>query len=107
MQQAPSTEQYRKMFVAKPGWKLVDSDYSSAELFIAAYLSGDKQLLFAIEQGYDLHSYSSFLIFGQKWLDAGGSAEPVGKPPTKEAADLRKKSKTFRSLYFTVPGSFF
>jgi DNA polymerase-1 len=39
------------MFVAKPGWKLVDSDYSSAELFIAAYLSGDKQLLFAIEQG--------------------------------------------------------
>jgi DNA polymerase-1 len=71
MQQAPSTEQYRKMFVAKPGWKLVDSDYSSAELFIAAYLSGDKQLLFAIEQGYDLHSYSSFLIFGQKWLDAG------------------------------------
>jgi DNA polymerase I-like protein with 3'-5' exonuclease and polymerase domains len=38
------------MFVAKPGWKLVDSDYSSAELFIAAYLSGDKQLLF-IEQG--------------------------------------------------------
>jgi DNA polymerase I-like protein with 3'-5' exonuclease and polymerase domains len=33
MQQAPSTEQYRKMFVAKPGWKLVDSDYSSAELY--------------------------------------------------------------------------
>jgi hypothetical protein len=33
---------------------------------------------------------TSFLIFGQKWLDAGGSAEPVGKPPTKEAADLRK-----------------
>jgi DNA polymerase I-like protein with 3'-5' exonuclease and polymerase domains len=28
-----------------------DSDYSSTELFIAAYLSGDKQLLFAIEQG--------------------------------------------------------
>jgi DNA polymerase I-like protein with 3'-5' exonuclease and polymerase domains len=39
------------MFVAKPGWKLVDSDYSSAELFIAAYLSGDKQLLFALIEG--------------------------------------------------------
>ena len=103
MQQAPSTEQYRKMFVARPGWKLVDSDYSSAELFIAAYLSGDKQLMFAIEQGYDLHSYSSFLIFGQKWLDAGGSAEPVGKPPTKEAAALRGKSKnlSFSLLYGT------
>jgi DNA polymerase I-like protein with 3'-5' exonuclease and polymerase domains len=38
MQQAPS-EQYRKMFVAKPGWKLVDSVLFT-ELFIAAYLSG-------------------------------------------------------------------
>jgi DNA polymerase I-like protein with 3'-5' exonuclease and polymerase domains len=48
MQQAlqSSTE---KMFVAA-GWKLVDSDYSSAELFIAAYLSGDKQLLFALSK---------------------------------------------------------
>jgi DNA polymerase I-like protein with 3'-5' exonuclease and polymerase domains len=61
MQQAPSTEQYRKMFVAKPGWKLVDSDYSSAELFIA--ISGDKQLLFAIEQGYD----SSQLLHSNIW----------------------------------------
>jgi hypothetical protein len=46
------------MFVAKPGWKLVDSDYFSAELFIA-YLSGDKQLLFALSKGmtqsYFLH----------------------------------------------------
>jgi DNA polymerase I-like protein with 3'-5' exonuclease and polymerase domains len=105
--QHPSTEQYRKMFVAKPGWKLVDSDYSSAELFIAAYLSGDKQLLFAIEQGYDLHSYSSFLIFGQKWLDAGGSAEPVGKPPTKEAADLRKSLKPFVLSTLRYRSSFF
>lgn len=103
MQQAPSTEQYRKMFVARPGWKLVDSDYSSAELYIAAYLSGDKQLIFAIEEGYDLHSYSAYLIFGQKWLDAGGSDKPVGKPATKEAAGLRGKSKnlSFSLLYGT------
>jgi hypothetical protein len=87
------------MFVAKRDGN--DSDYSSAELFIAAYLRR-QAVTVCIEQGYDLHSYSSFLIFGQKWLDAGGSAEPVGKPPTKEAADP-EKSKTFRSLYFTVP----
>jgi hypothetical protein len=50
---------------------------------------------------------SSFLIFGQKWLDAGGSAEPVGKPPTKEAADLRKSLKPFvLSLYGTGVVSF-
>ena len=28
MQQAPSTEQYRRIFVPEPGWDLVDSDYS-------------------------------------------------------------------------------
>lgn len=103
MQQAPSTEQYRSMFVPRPGWKLVDSDYSSAELYIAAYLSGDRKLIYAIEMGYDLHSYSAYQIFGQKWLDAGGSATPVGKPPTKEAAGLRGKSKSlsFSLLYGT------
>lgn len=108
MQQAPSTESYRSMFVPRPGWKLVDSDYSSAELYIAAYLSGDKQLIYAIEQGYDLHSYSAYLIFGQKWIDAGGSDKPVGKPPTKEAAGLRGKSKnlSFSLLYGTGVVSF-
>jgi hypothetical protein len=37
------------MFVAKPGWKFVDSD-SLAELFIAAYSSGDKQLMSALSK---------------------------------------------------------
>jgi hypothetical protein len=55
--------------------------------------------LFAIEQGYDLHSYSSFLIFGQKWLDAGGSAEPVENHLLKKLQTL-EKSKTFRSLLY-------
>lgn len=103
MQQAPSTEQYRKMFIPRPGWKLVDSDYTSAELYIAAYLSGDKTLIYAIEHGYDLHSYSAYQIFGKAWIEAGGSATPVGKPPTYEAAEMRKKSKnlSFSLLYGT------
>jgi hypothetical protein len=74
------------------------------KLFIAAYLSGDKQLLFAIEQ--DLHSYSSFLIFGQKWLDAGGSAEPVGNHLLK-TADLRKSLKPFVLSTLRYRSSFF
>ena len=103
MQQAPSTEQYRSMFIPQPGWKFIDSDYSSAELYIAAYLAKDEKLIYAIENGYDLHSYSAYQIFGQKWLDAGGSATPVGKPPTNEANALRKKSKglSFSLLYGT------
>lgn len=103
MQQAPSTEQYRRMFIPTPGWKLIDSDYSSAELYIAAYLSQDPKMLEAIKKGYDLHSYSAYQIFGQAWLDAGGEKEPVGKPKTPEANAMRKKSKgaSFSILYGT------
>ena len=103
MQQAPSTVQYRRMFIPEENSKLIDSDYSSAELYIAAYLSNDKQMIKAIENGYDLHSYSASLIFGQRWIDAGGEAEPTGKPKTKDANDMRKKSKglSFSLLYGT------
>lgn len=103
MQQAPSTEQFRRMYVPRTGWKLIDSDYSSAELYIAAFLSKDEKMIYAIKHGYDLHSYSASLIFGDKWLEAGGSATPVGKPPTPEANGLRKKSKglSFSLLYGT------
>ena len=102
-QQAPSTEEYRRMYIPRPGWKLVDSDYASAELYIAAYLSKDPILLEAIKNKYDLHSFSAYHIFGDKWIDAGGSATPVGKPNTKEANGLRKMSKglSFSLLYGT------
>jgi hypothetical protein len=79
------------MFVAKPGWKQIQLLFCRG---IAA-LSRDKQLLFAIEQGMTF-SYSSFLMFGMVECRRG-SAEPVGKPPTKKLQTL-EKSKTFSSL---------
>ena len=103
LQQSPSTEQYRRIYIPRVGWSLVDSDYSSAEVYIAAFLSQDKNMLHAVKMGYDLHSYSAYQIFGQRWLDAGGSAEPMGKPDTKEANAMRKQSKgaSFSLFYGT------
>jgi DNA polymerase I-like protein with 3'-5' exonuclease and polymerase domains len=108
MQQAPSTEEFRRIYIPQPGWKLVDTDYASAELYLAAYLSKDEGMMSSIAKGYDLHSASAFQIFGQGWLDAGGSSEPVGKPATKEANAMRKKSKgaSFSILYGTGVVSF-
>ena len=82
------------MFIPTPGWKLTDSDYSSAEMVISAYLSKDKNLLQAVENGWDIHGYSAYLIFGQKWIDAGGEQEPKVKPATKEAGKLRGMVKS-------------
>jgi DNA polymerase I-like protein with 3'-5' exonuclease and polymerase domains len=103
LQQMPATEEYRRIIVPRKGWKLVDSDYSSAELFLAAFLSKDTNLLYAVKHGYDLHSYSAYLIFGDSWIEAGGEKEPIGKPKTKEANKLRKTSKSlsFSLLYGT------
>ena len=103
MQQAPSNEKFRRIYIPQKGWKLVDSDYSSAELYLAAYLSKDVKMLWAIENKLDLHSYSAYQIFGQLWLDAGGEEMPAGKPKTKEANNMRKLSKgcSFSILYGT------
>ena len=92
-QQAPSTEQYRRIFIPGKGRKLVDSDYSSAELVLAAYLSNDKKMLGFIKNKQDLHGSSAYQIFGDKWLEAGGDKIPKGKPKTKEASNMRKKAK--------------
>ena len=103
MQQAPSNEQFRRMYIPSEGGLLVDTDYASAELVLAAYLSKDKKMLWAIKEGLDLHSYSAYQIFGQRWLDAGGDEVPRGKPSTREANNMRKQAKgcSFSILYGT------
>ena len=108
LQQSPSTEEFRRIFIPDDGWLLIDSDYSSMEMVIAAHLSQDKKLLYAIENKYDLHSYSAYQIFGEEWIQAGGSDTPTGKPATKEANVMRKKSKglSFSLLYGTGPQAF-
>jgi DNA polymerase I-like protein with 3'-5' exonuclease and polymerase domains len=102
-QQFPSNEEFRRIFIPSDGCKLLDSDYASMELFLAADLSKDKNMLAAIEKGYDLHSYSAHQIFGDKWIQAGGDAIPLGKPKTAEAGKMRTKSKgaSFSLLYGT------
>lgn len=103
LQQSPSTEQFRRIFIPDEGFKLVDTDYASAELVLAAYLSQDKKMLWAIENKLDLHSYSAYKIFGDAWIAVGGDKLPKGKPKTKEANTMRKKAKgsSFSILYGT------
>lgn len=71
MQQIPSTNEYRNCFI--PGVKdyvFVSGDYSSQELCVIAYGSGDPVWLEALSNGQDLHSICADLLFGQKWKDA-------------------------------------
>ncbi len=49
-------KQYRKTFVAPPGYVLIEADLSQIELRIVAALSGDKNMLNAYRKDGDLHS---------------------------------------------------
>lgn len=67
MQQMPSTNLVRSMFIADRGYKLVTADYGSQELVILASNSGEPAWLHALEHGKDLHSISASMLYRSKW----------------------------------------
>lgn len=54
----------RSGFKAKPGWVLMEADYSSAELFVMGYFSGDQAFIKVLESGHDVHGYNAVNVFG-------------------------------------------
>jgi hypothetical protein len=62
--------------------------------------SGDKQLLFALSKVRIFKKVTFISNIWPKWLDAGGSAEPVENHLLKKLADLRKNPKPF--ILFTL-----
>lgn len=90
----------RNLFRARPGYTLVEADYSQLELRIVALLSGDEKLLDWYAKGYDVHTMNAKDIWAADWgtfsedkrkkvrdlakrvvygLNYGGSAETVWK----------------------------
>ncbi len=53
----------RKVFVARPGYVLVDADYSQIELRVLASLSGDEQLIEAYASQQDIHRITASKVF--------------------------------------------
>ena len=54
----------RKMFVPKPGYVLVDADYSQIELRVLAHIADDKVLQEAFIEGRDIHTVTASQVFG-------------------------------------------
>ena len=53
----------RKVFLPKPGWILLDADYSQIELRLMAHFSEDPALMEAFRNGEDIHARTASEIF--------------------------------------------
>ena len=59
----------RKMFVPKPGYVLVDADYSQIELRVLAHIAGDSAMQEAFVGGLDVHTATAAQVFGVAFED--------------------------------------
>ena len=57
----------RNVFKARPGYVLMDADYSQLELRVAAGLSGDPKMKAIFAEGVDYHRRTAELISKQAW----------------------------------------
>jgi DNA polymerase I-like protein with 3'-5' exonuclease and polymerase domains len=90
MQNIPRNKDIKNIFTAKEGYKLVQLDYSQAELRVLAALSGDPFLLKVYLDGKDLHDSVAIEMFGPDF--------------TKEQRVICK-SLNFGIVYGRGPGS--
>lgn len=56
--------QIRNMFIARPGWVLVDADYSQIELRLLAHMAGDEKMIESFRAGEDIHAHTAAQVFG-------------------------------------------
>lgn len=56
----------RDAFIASPGWRLIEADYSQLELRVAAYYSGDPILTETFATGGDIHTEVACQIFNKE-----------------------------------------
>ena len=63
MQNIPRDKAIKNIFVAKPGYKLLQFDYSQAELRVLALLSDDDYMIKSYQEGRDFHDAVAEAMF--------------------------------------------
>ena len=60
----------RRMFVPRPGWVLVDADYSQIELRVLAHIADDTRMQEAFRSGEDFHAVTASQVFSALPLES-------------------------------------
>jgi len=62
-------KEIRKCFIPEDGCLFFSADYSQIELRVMAHLSGDKHMIEAFQEGYDIHAATAAKIYGKEMKD--------------------------------------
>jgi DNA polymerase-1 len=63
LQNVPREAKYRRVFIAQPGWKLIEADLEQAEARLVAWFAQDKVLIDFLLSGGDIHRWNASIIF--------------------------------------------
>ena len=90
-------KQFRKIFKAPEGWMFTSSDLSQAELRIAGWASGDKEMLRIYSEGGDIHSSTAGGTIGKTYEEfKAGLADET--PLIEVANDWKGAGQFLRAL---------
>lgn len=116
MQNIPRSKLVKNLFIAPEKYKLVQLDYSQAELRVLAYLSQDEHLRKVYRDGEDLHDAMALAIFGPDFTKEQRVAAktinfgiPYGRGPGSMKAKLhmsiRQAINTIQEWFKAAPGA--
>lgn len=96
LQQVPANErgeEFRRCFVAPPGYKIISVDYSQIELALLHDHAGQKETIEAINDGLDLHSLTASGMFNLPYDEVVAGKEGVHK----------QKRQAAKAINFGIP----
>lgn len=92
--------EFKKFLVADDGYMLVEVDKRQAEWVVVAYASNDTNMIQAIKDGKDVHSYTASLMFGVPMDLVTYEKDIIGHSTNAEAIkQLRMDDPTLCKMY--------
>ena len=69
----------RGAFIARPGWVLVDADYSQIELRVLAHMAQDETMIHAFNENQDIHARTASEVYGVPLSEVTGQMRSASK----------------------------
>ena len=69
----------RSAFIARPGWVLVDADYSQIELRVLAHMAQDETMIHAFNENQDIHARTASEVYGVPLVEVTGQMRSASK----------------------------